>query len=63
MPVDRTLMRVSKVASKGNRVVFDDDGSYIECNATGENSWFTQSGGMYYLEMWVSRKSTAAAGF
>ena len=61
--VNKTLMSVSKVASKGNRLVFDDDGSYIECKATGEKSWLTQSGGMYYLKMWVSRKSSAAAGF
>ena len=34
--VKKTLMSVSKIASKGNRVVFDDDGSYIESKATGE---------------------------
>ena len=34
--LNETLMSVSKVASKGNRVVLDDDGSYIECKATGE---------------------------
>ena len=61
--VDKTLMSVSKVASKGDRIVFDDDGSYIEHKATGERSWLTQSGGMYYLKMWVSRKSSAEAGF
>ena len=44
-------------------MVFDDDGSYIECETTGESSWLTQSGGMYYLKMWVSRKSSAEACF
>ena len=61
--VNKTLMSVSKIASKGNRVVFDDDGSYIESETTGERSWLTQSSGMYYLNMWVSRKSSAEAGF
>ena len=61
--VDKTLMSVSKIASKGNRVVFDDEGSYIECKTSGEKSLLTQSCGMYYLKMWVSRKSSAAAGF
>ena len=61
--VNKTLMSVSKVASKGNRVVFDDDGSYIECKATGEKSSLQQSGGMYYLKLWASRKNSAAAGF
>ena len=45
--VNKTLMSVSKITSKGNRVVFDDDGSFIESKATGERSWLTQSGGMY----------------
>ena len=61
--VNQTLMSVSKIASRGNRVVFDDDGSYIEDKATGERTWMTQIGGMYSLKMWVSRKRTAEAGF
>ena len=61
--VDKTLMSVVRVTSKGNRVVFDDGGGYIEHKATGQKSWLTQSGGMYYLKMWVSRKSSADAGF
>ena len=61
--VNQTLMSVSKIASKGNRVVFDDDGSYIEDKPTGERTWMTQVGGMYSLKMWVSRKSTAEAVF
>ena len=61
--VNQTLMSVSKIASKCNRVVFDDDGSYIEDKSTGERTWMTQVGGMYSLKMWVSRKSTAEAGF
>ena len=59
----KTLMSASKIASKGNRVVFDDDGSYIERKTSGEKSWLKQSGGMYYLKMWVSRKSSAEACF
>ena len=56
-------MSVSKIASKGNRVVFDEDGSFIENKSTGEKSGLTQSGGMYYLKMWASRKSSADVGF
>ena len=61
--VNKMLMSVSKVTGKGNKVVFDDEGSFIENKATGERTWLTQSGGMCYLEMWVSRKSSADAGF
>ena len=61
--VNKMLMSVSKATSKGDRVIFDDEGSFIENMATGERAWPTQSGGMYYLKMWVSRKSSADAGF
>ena len=40
--VNKTLMSVSKIASKGNRVVFDDAGSYIEDKKTGEITWMQQ---------------------
>ena len=61
--VNKSLMSVSKIAGKGNRVVFDDEGSFIENKADGEKTWLRQSGGMYYLKMWVSRKSSHEAGF
>ena len=61
--VNKSLMSVSKITGKGNRVVFDDDGSFIEDKASGEKTWLQQSGGMYYLKMWVSRKSSLDAGF
>ena len=61
--VNKTLMSVSKIASKGKRVVFDDEGSYIEDKETGERTWMKQVGGMCSLKMWLSRKNTAGAGF
>ena len=61
--VNKTLMSVSKVVSKGNRVVFDDDGSYIQDKTTDDVTLMRQSGGMYYLDLWVSKKSSAEAGF
>ena len=61
--VNKTLVSVSKITGKGNKVVFDDEGSFIENKATGERSWLTQSGGMSYLKMWASRKSSADVGF
>ena len=56
--VNKTLMSVSKIARGGNRVIFDEDGSYIEDKGTGEQIWMTQEGGMYYLKLWVSRKTS-----
>lgn len=56
--VNKTLMSVSKIARGGNRVIFDEDGSYIEDKGNGEQIWMTQEGGMYYLKLWVSRKTS-----
>ena len=50
--VNKTLMSVNKIANKGNRVVFDDDGSYIEDKTTEDRTYMTQVGGMYSLKMW-----------
>ena len=61
--VNKTLMSVSKVAAQGNRVVFDDEGSYIEDKESGERTWMQQVGGMYMLKMWEPRKTTKEAGF
>ena len=61
--VNKTLMSVSKVAAQGNRVVFDDEGSYIEDKVSGERTCMQQVGGMYMLKMWVSHKTTKEAGF
>ena len=55
--MNNTLMRVSKIAKAGNRVVFDEDGSYIEDKHTNEKIWMQQVGGMYSIKLWVSRKS------
>ena len=48
--VNKTLMSVSKIASKGNRVVFDDDVCFIKDKTTGERSWITQVGGHVLAE-------------
>ena len=61
--VSKALGSVSQIVKKGNRVVFDDDGSYIQDKTTGDVSWMRQAGGMYYIDLWVSKKSSAEAGF
>ena len=60
---NKNLMSVSAIARNGNRVVFDDDGSYIEDKASGEKTWMHKVDGMYVLKLWVSKKSSKAAGF
>ena len=55
--VNKPLLSVRKVMAGGSRVVFDEDGSYIESKATGERTWLKEQGGMFMLKMWVQRRS------
>ena len=61
--VTQNLLSVSGMTKKGHRVVFDNDGSYIEDKATGEKSWMHEVNGMYMLKLWVSKKTSKDAGF
>jgi hypothetical protein len=54
--VNKPLLSVRKVMAGGSRVVFDEDGSYIESKATGERTWLKEQGGMFMLKMWVQRQ-------
>ena len=51
--VNKALLSVKKIISAGNRVTFDDAGSFIEDKITGEKIWLKEEGGMFLLKMWV----------
>ena len=51
--VNKSLLSVSKAVRAGNKVVFDDEGSYIENKATGERTWLNEEHDMYALKLWV----------
>ena len=53
--VDDALLSVSKVVKAGNRVVFDEEGSYIEHKTSGEVTPLIGQRGLYKLKMWVLR--------
>lgn len=51
--IPRPLMSVSEMIKQKYRVVFDDDGSYIENKKTGQWVGVRQEGSLYYLDLWV----------
>ena len=53
--VAQALLSVSKVTKAGNRVVFDEDGSFIQNKKSGDITWVEERGGMYMLTLWVKR--------
>jgi hypothetical protein len=51
--VNKALLSVKKIVAAGNRVVFEDEGSYIQDKMTGQCMCIEEVGGMYMLRMWV----------
>ena len=52
--VHRPLMSVKKICRNNQRVVFDDDGSYIENKSTCERLKVLEEDGEYVLDVWVN---------
>ena len=52
-PVSRPLGSVKRICQSGHRVMFDEDGSYIENKATGEINWLREDNGNYIMDLWV----------
>ena len=52
-PVSKPLGSVKRICAAGHRVVFEEDGSYIENKTTGEVNMLREDNGNYMLDMWV----------
>ena len=61
--VHRPLMSVKRMCKSGHRVVFDDDGSYIESKLTGEKLKIVEEDGEYLLDVWVKIGEGKDSGF
>ncbi len=60
--VAKPLGYVKKMCTSGHRVVFDDEGSYIQNKATGETNWLREEHGNYVLDIWASPSDEAGLG-
>ena len=65
--VTKVLGSVSKICEAGNRVVFDEGGSYIESKSTGRRTKLEKDKGVYCMCLWVKGKEgsedASALGF
>ena len=61
--VHRPLMSVKKMCKAGHRVIFDEEGSYIESKETGERLRIVEEDGEYLLDVWVNAKEEAPSTF
>ena len=60
--VTKPLLAVRKMCGAGNRVVFDDEGSYIEDKATGARTAIQREDGTYAVWVWVAVPEEPAGG-
>ena len=60
--VTQVLASVARMCESGNRVVFDEEGSYIECKATKERTPIQKRNGVYVVDMWVKKKEVHFVG-
>ena len=55
-PVTRPLASVNKICKAGHMVIFDEDGSYIYNNTSGEISMLREDDGTYMFDVWIPPK-------
>ena len=60
--VNKVLLCVKRILQAGNRVVFDEETSYIEDKSSGERMYLEDRGGMFMLKVWV-RSASKPQGF
>jgi len=60
--VTRTLGAVRKMCRAGNRVVFDEAGSYIQNKETGTKTEIEDENGEYILNLWVKKTELGKKG-
>ena len=60
--VTRPLCSVTKICDKGNRVIFEGNGGYIENLATGVCTTFGRQNNVYVMEMWAETTGFSRQG-
>ena len=51
--ISRPLASAAELMEKNNRIVLDNDESYIESKSNGEWVPLRREGNMFYLDLWV----------
>ena len=54
--VNKALLSVKRAVDAGNRMVFEQSGSYIQSLKTGEKIWLKEKDGQVMLDMWVKKE-------
>ena len=60
--VKKALASVRAICEGGNRVIFDQEGSYIENKATGKRTKMEQGPNGYTVSIWVPKMDFARQG-
>ena len=60
--VNKFLAAASRVCEANNRVVLDDDGSYVENKVTGQKTKVSKVDGTYRFRIWVKKSKKLSSG-
>ena len=58
--VTKALGAVGKICEAGNRVIFDEEGSFIEDKKTGRKTTIRKERGCYFLDLYVKEGKDGA---
>ena len=53
--VNKAFLSVRRVTQAGNRVIFEENGGWIEDIHTGERMWMQEKDGQYLLKLWAKK--------
>ena len=56
--VSKLLAAVSSICDAGNRVIFDNEGSYIESKKTGKKTVMRRENGVYKFDLWMQQNQS-----
>ena len=60
--VNKFLAAASRICEAGNKVVLDEEGSYVENKATGRKTKVEKIGGTYRFRIWVKKDKKLSTG-
>ena len=59
--VNKALASVRRICEAGKRVVFDEDGSYIENKATGKKTEMQKQNGVYVIKVKMPKSAQVSS--
>ena len=60
--MNKFLAAASRICEANNRVVLDDEGSYVENKTTGQKTKVNKVDGTYRFRIWIKKNARLSSG-